>query len=54
MLRSKAAAASPLAEFTQGRFRAVLPDDTVDPARVVRVLLCSGEVCQDLVAAASG
>ncbi len=47
MLRSKAAA-STLAEFTQGGFRPVLPDHTVDPARVTRVLLCSGKVFYDL------
>ncbi|MFD5123032.1 multifunctional oxoglutarate decarboxylase/oxoglutarate dehydrogenase thiamine pyrophosphate-binding subunit/dihydrolipoyllysine-residue succinyltransferase subunit [Streptomyces sp. NPDC058385] len=47
MLRSKAAT-SALAEFTQGGFRSILPDDTVDPARVTRVLLCSGKVFYDL------
>lgn len=47
MLRSKAAT-SALAEFTQGRFRPILPDDTVDPAPVTRVLLCSGKVFYDL------
>jgi 2-oxoglutarate dehydrogenase E1 component len=47
MLRSKAAV-SALAEFTQGGFRPVLPDDTTDPARVSRVLLCSGKVFYDL------
>jgi 2-oxoglutarate dehydrogenase E1 component len=47
MLRSKAAV-SALAEFTTGAFRAVLPDDTADAARVRRVLLCSGKVFYDL------
>jgi 2-oxoglutarate dehydrogenase E1 component len=47
MLRSKAAT-SGLAEFTQGCFRPVLPDETMDPARVTRVLLCSGKVFYDL------
>ncbi|MEV7387434.1 multifunctional oxoglutarate decarboxylase/oxoglutarate dehydrogenase thiamine pyrophosphate-binding subunit/dihydrolipoyllysine-residue succinyltransferase subunit [Streptomyces sp. NPDC091215] len=47
MLRSKAAT-SALPEFTQGGFRPVLPDDTVDPAQVTRVLLCSGKVSYDL------
>ncbi|MBW8797859.1 MAG: multifunctional oxoglutarate decarboxylase/oxoglutarate dehydrogenase thiamine pyrophosphate-binding subunit/dihydrolipoyllysine-residue succinyltransferase subunit [Streptomyces sp.] len=47
MLRSKTATSAP-AEFTQGGFRPVLPDDTVDPARVTRVLLCSGKVFYDL------
>ncbi|MFF4116624.1 multifunctional oxoglutarate decarboxylase/oxoglutarate dehydrogenase thiamine pyrophosphate-binding subunit/dihydrolipoyllysine-residue succinyltransferase subunit [Streptomyces sp. NPDC001714] len=47
MLRSKAAV-SALAEFTRGGFRPVLPADTTDPARVTRVLLCSGKVFYDL------
>ncbi|MQY33784.1 Multifunctional 2-oxoglutarate metabolism enzyme [Streptomyces sp. RB17] len=47
MLRSKAAT-SALAEFTRGGFRPILPDDTVDPVRVERVLLCSGKVFHDL------
>ncbi|MGW3915885.1 multifunctional oxoglutarate decarboxylase/oxoglutarate dehydrogenase thiamine pyrophosphate-binding subunit/dihydrolipoyllysine-residue succinyltransferase subunit [Streptomyces sp. NPDC005070] len=47
MLRSKAVTSTP-AEFTQGAFRPVLPDHTVDPARVRRVLLCSGKVFYDL------
>ncbi|WP_078864458.1 MULTISPECIES: multifunctional oxoglutarate decarboxylase/oxoglutarate dehydrogenase thiamine pyrophosphate-binding subunit/dihydrolipoyllysine-residue succinyltransferase subunit [unclassified Streptomyces] len=47
MLRSKAAT-SALADFTQGGFRPVLPDGTTDPARVTRVLLCSGKVFHDL------
>ncbi|MGW5176699.1 multifunctional oxoglutarate decarboxylase/oxoglutarate dehydrogenase thiamine pyrophosphate-binding subunit/dihydrolipoyllysine-residue succinyltransferase subunit [Streptomyces sp. NPDC004082] len=49
MLRSKAAT-SALAEFTQGEFRPVLPDLAADPARVTRVLLCSGKVFYDLEA----
>ena len=47
MLRLKAAA-SGLEEFTDGAFRPVLPDTTQSPARVERVLLCSGKVCYDL------
>ena len=47
MLRSKAAT-SALEDFTTGGFRPVLPDATTDPARVERVLLCSGKVCHDL------
>ncbi|MFF5147550.1 multifunctional oxoglutarate decarboxylase/oxoglutarate dehydrogenase thiamine pyrophosphate-binding subunit/dihydrolipoyllysine-residue succinyltransferase subunit [Streptomyces sp. NPDC013157] len=47
MLRTKAAT-STLAEFTHGGFRPVIPDHTVDPARVRRVLLCSGKVFYDL------
>lgn len=47
MLRSKAAV-STLSEFTGGGFRAVLPDETADTARVRRVLVCSGKVFYDL------
>jgi multifunctional 2-oxoglutarate metabolism enzyme len=49
LLRSKAAT-SPLSEFTDGHFRPAIPDTTVDPAGVERVLLCSGKVYYDLVA----
>jgi 2-oxoglutarate decarboxylase len=49
LLRSKAAT-SPLAEFTDGHFRPAIPDTTVDPAGVERILLCSGKVYYDLVA----
>jgi 2-oxoglutarate dehydrogenase E1 component len=44
-------ALSPLAAFTDGAFQTVLPDDTVDPDGVRRVLLCSGKVYYDLLAA---
>jgi 2-oxoglutarate dehydrogenase E1 component len=45
-------AVSPLADFTQGRFRTVLPDSGErDPAQVTRVLLASGKVAYDLAAA---
>ena len=47
MLRSKVAA-SAKADFTGGTFRAIITDDTVDPAAVRRVLLCSGKVYYDL------
>jgi 2-oxoglutarate dehydrogenase E1 component len=47
MLRLKAAT-STLDEFTTGAFRPVIPDGTADPARVRRVLLCSGKVFYDL------
>ena len=47
MLRLKAAT-STVDEFTTGAFRAVIPDGTCDPARVRRVLLCSGKVFYDL------
>ncbi len=36
-------------EFTQGTFRRVLPDPTVDTSKVTRVLLCSGKVYYDLL-----
>ncbi len=49
MLRLKAAA-SATSDFTSGYFRGVIPDETVDPAGVRKVLLCSGKVYWDLVA----
>ncbi len=39
---------SPITEFTSGRFREVLPDTTVDPKKVKRVVLCTGKVYFDL------
>jgi 2-oxoglutarate dehydrogenase E1 component len=39
---------SPLKEFTSGRFREVLPDTTVKPKDVKRVILCTGKVYFDL------
>jgi 2-oxoglutarate dehydrogenase E1 component len=39
---------SPLAELTTGRFHEILPDTTVAPEGVRRVLLCSGKVYYDL------
>jgi len=42
------AAVSSLGELTQGGFRHIIPDDTVDPKQVNRVLLCSGKVYYDL------
>jgi 2-oxoglutarate dehydrogenase E1 component len=45
------AAVSTLSEFTQGGFRHIIPDETVDPKDVNRVLLCSGKVYYDLVQA---
>ncbi len=55
LLRSKAAV-SARADFTTGTFEPVLDDPavlagTVDAARVERVLLCSGKVAWDLLAA---
>ncbi|GHF51301.1 alpha-ketoglutarate decarboxylase [Streptomyces mashuensis] len=49
MLRLKAAA-SKAEEFTTGRFRPVIGDDTVDPAAVRKVVFCSGKVYYDLEA----
>jgi 2-oxoglutarate dehydrogenase E1 component len=45
------AAVSTLDEFTRGRFMHVIPDGSVDPKHVDRVLLCSGKVYYDLAAA---
>ena len=42
------AASNSLAEVCAGPFRKVLPDTTADPAKVRRVLLCSGRVYYDL------
>jgi 2-oxoglutarate dehydrogenase E1 component len=44
-------ATSGLEDFTQGRFRHVIPDDGVEPGEVTRVLLCSGKIYYDLAAA---
>jgi len=41
--------ASPLAEFTGGRFREVIGDDFAEAKKVKRVLLCSGKVYYDLL-----
>jgi 2-oxoglutarate dehydrogenase E1 component len=41
-------AVSTIDELAQGSFRRVLPDDSVDPSRVKRILLCSGKVYFDL------
>lgn len=49
LLRAKFAT-SPLADFTEGSFRPAIPDTTVEPDGVRRVLLCSGKVYYDLVA----
>src|SRR5690606_7745321 len=49
LLRLKAAA-SAVEDFTAGTFREVLPDTTADPAKVDRVLLCTGRVYYDLLA----
>jgi len=48
LLRHKVAV-SPIDEFTAGRFLEVLDDATVDPARVRRVVMCTGKVYYDLL-----
>jgi 2-oxoglutarate dehydrogenase E1 component len=50
LLRAKEAGSLP-EELTTGGFQRVLPDTTVDPAKVTRVLLCSGKVYYDLARA---
>ena len=50
LLRAKEAASLP-EELTTGGFHRVLADTTVDPAKVTRVLLCSGKVYYDLARA---
>jgi 2-oxoglutarate dehydrogenase E1 component len=42
------AAASPLAELTQGRFLRLIDEAGADPSKVKRLLLCSGKVFFDL------
>jgi 2-oxoglutarate decarboxylase len=49
LLRLKAAA-SAATDFTSGSFQPVIGDSSVDPARVRRVVLCSGKVYYDLAA----
>ena len=43
-----AGARSTLEELANGAFQRIIPDATVDPAQVSRVLLCSGKVYYDL------
>jgi 2-oxoglutarate dehydrogenase E1 component len=45
------AAVSPLRDLAEGGFRPVIPDEQADPAEVARVVLCSGKLYYDLVAA---
>jgi 2-oxoglutarate dehydrogenase complex dehydrogenase (E1) component-like enzyme len=52
LLRLKAAV-SQLADFTDGQFQPVIPDGDLDPAQVSRVVLCSGKIYYDLLAARS-
>jgi multifunctional 2-oxoglutarate metabolism enzyme len=49
MLRRKEAMSSPT-DFTDGGFRPVIGDDTVDPDKVEHVVMCSGRVTWDLIA----
>ncbi len=44
-------AVSELADFTDRAFRPYLPDEEADPAEASRIVLCSGKVYYDLVAA---
>jgi 2-oxoglutarate dehydrogenase E1 component len=49
LLRHKLAT-STLEELTQGSFQTVIPEiDPIDPAKVVRVIMCSGKVYYDLL-----
>ncbi len=48
MLKRKEAASQPT-DFTEGTFRPVIGDDTVNPERVEKVLLCSGRITWDLM-----
>ncbi len=50
MLRLKAATSN-ADEFTSGYFQPVVTDNTVEPARVRRIVLCSGKITWDLFAA---
>jgi 2-oxoglutarate dehydrogenase E1 component len=43
------AAVSPLEELASGTFQRVLHDDTADPAKVTRTLMCSGKIYYELV-----
>ncbi|MFT3927998.1 MAG: 2-oxoglutarate dehydrogenase E1 component [Myxococcales bacterium] len=44
-------ATSTLADLTHGGFKRIIPDLSVDPSNVRRVILCSGKVYYDLLAA---
>jgi 2-oxoglutarate dehydrogenase E1 component len=53
MLRNKLAVSQP-SDFTQGSWKTVLADPTIeDPSKVTSVLLCSGKIRWDLVNARS-
>jgi 2-oxoglutarate dehydrogenase E1 component len=42
---------SEVSDFTDGAFAPIVPDRSVDPAKVDRIVLCSGKVYYDLLAA---
>jgi len=42
---------SPIEEFTNGRFRELILDEEADPAKVTRIILCSGKIYYDLAEA---
>ena len=50
LLRSKAAT-STIEDLAEGRFQRVIADSVTDPSKVKKVLLCTGKVYYDLVAA---
>jgi 2-oxoglutarate dehydrogenase E1 component len=43
-------AVNTLDQIAEGTFRRVIPDETIDPAKAKRILLCSGKVYYDLAA----
>jgi 2-oxoglutarate dehydrogenase E1 component len=42
------ACVSPVSDFTDGKFREILDDEQADPAKVKKLLLCSGKIYYDL------
>ena len=44
------AAASHLADLTEGRFQSVIADPAADPEKITRLLLCSGKIYYELAA----
>lgn len=50
LLRTRASF-SPLSEFTNGSFRRLIDDEQADPAKIRRVIACSGKVYYDLIEA---
>jgi 2-oxoglutarate dehydrogenase E1 component len=45
-------AVSPVQALAGGRFERVVDDESADPEKVMRVVLCSGKVYYDLLAVA--